>query len=148
IATLTTDDKYEVVKDRLSIIRNLRYAPQSDSLDGDKSSDKLLDLYISNEINNKKSPVIIFVHGGGFTGGDKGGGNSILCSKLARQGFAVISINYWLTLKHHKVSGASCTANMSKDIPSVFHPALHEAVPNASNDLVLVLHWMRRYADK
>src|SRR5699024_3016391 len=119
-----------------------------DSLNGDTSSDKMLDLYLPVISGNKKIPVVIFVHGGGFSGGDKGKGNSILCSKIAKKGFAVISINYWLTLKHHKVSGASCTANMSKEIPSAFHPALHKAVRNASNDLVLALHWLKISANK
>lgn len=135
--------------DSLKIIRNLRYAPQPDSLNKDTSSDKLLDIYIPGEVLNRSLPVLIFVHGGGFRGGDKEG-KSILCSKIARKGFAVVSINYWLTLKHNSVAGSSCTANMSKGIPSdgKFHPALQKAIRNASNDLVLALAWLKKNAQK
>ena len=136
-------------KDSLICIRNLRYAPEPDALDDDTSSDKTLDIYLPAVKRHKKLPVLVFVHGGGFSGGDKQG-TAAICAKIAMQGFAVVSINYWLTLKHHKVSGASATANMSKGIPSnkQFHPALQQAVRNASNDLISSLKWLKKNARK
>lgn len=134
--------------DSLIILQNLRYAPQPDSLNGDVASDKILDLYLPNVVGEQKLPVLIFVHGGGFAGGDKEG-TADLCSKIATKGFAVISINYWLTLKHKKIAGASATANMAKGVQHdrKFHPGLKTAVRNASDDLVLVLQWIRRHQE-
>ena len=42
-------------------------------------------------------PAVVFVHGGGFRGGDKRDGHNVgLCNALARAGFVVASINYRL----------------------------------------------------
>src|SRR6476661_5922105 len=69
---------------------------------------------------------------------------------MANQGFAVVSINYRLTLKYKKVSGASCSGNMSKGLPAdgKFHPVLNEAVSNASDDAVCALKWIKYNAVK
>lgn len=132
--------------DSVTVVRNLRYAPQPDSLNGDTSSDKLLDLYLP--IGKKeKLPVFVFVHGGGFAGGDKYNKTvADICSQLASQGFAVISINYWLTLKHNKIPGASATANMAKGVPAdgTFHPGLQMAIGHASDDLITVFKWVKK----
>lgn len=135
--------------DSLTVYQDIRYAPQPDSLHRDTSSDKTLDLYLPVIDDSKKTPVVVFVHGGGFAGGDKAS-TSDICAALASRGFAVISINYWLTLKHHKIPGASATANMSKGIPSdrKFHPGLRSAVRNASDDVILALKWIKRHRRK
>jgi len=136
------------IADSLTTFRNLRYAPQPDSLNGDTSSDKLLDLYLPTVAKGKKLPVFLFVHGGGFAGGDKYNKTvSEICSGLASHGFAAISINYWLTLKHNKIPGASASANMAKGIPAngEFHPGLQMAIQNASDDLVAVFEWIKKH---
>jgi pectinesterase len=46
-------------------------------------------------------PAVIFVHGGGWSGGDKTGGNDPLFAPLARKGIAWFTINYRLAPKHH-----------------------------------------------
>jgi pectinesterase len=46
-------------------------------------------------------PAVIFVHGGGWSGGDKLGGNDPLFAPLARRGVAWFTINYRLAPKHH-----------------------------------------------
>jgi pectinesterase len=46
-------------------------------------------------------PAVIFVHGGGWSGGDKTGGNDPLFVPLAQKGFAWFTINYRLAPKHH-----------------------------------------------
>ncbi|WP_157970358.1 alpha/beta hydrolase [Albibacterium indicum] len=134
--------------DSVITFRNLRYAPQPDSLNGDTSSDKLLDLYLPAINNSKKLPIFVFVHGGGFAGGDKYNKTvAEICSKLASKGFAVLSINYWLSLKHNKIPGASASANMAKGVPSggEFHPGLQMAIQNASDDLVSVFRWVKKH---
>ncbi len=128
--------------------RNLRYGEKPQGIGQDSTSDRTLDLYLPQE-HKGKLPVMVFVHGGGFSGGDKGQASSqVFCAKLAEQGFAVISINYYLTLKHERTAGASCSANMAKGLPtSGFHPKLQEAIRNASGDAQLVLQWIKDNAD-
>lgn len=46
-------------------------------------------------------PAVIFVHGGGWSGGDKTGGNDPLFAPLAARGIAWFTINYRLAPKHH-----------------------------------------------
>src|SRR6478672_5826534 len=74
----------------ITLIQNIRYAPIPE-IALDSTSDRILDLYLPQNIQNKDVlPVFMFIHGGGFTGGDK---NLLdLCSKIANQGFAVVSI--------------------------------------------------------
>jgi len=43
------------------------------------------------------TPLVLFIHGGGFRGGDKRGANGALVDKLLEAGIAVASLNYRLT---------------------------------------------------
>jgi len=45
-------------------------------------------------------PILILIHGGGWTGGDKGGDIAPLLSPLAAAGFTCVSINYRLAPQH------------------------------------------------
>lgn len=138
----------ETATDSVHVYRNIRYGEKPDGIGRDTTSDRTLDLYLP-EHRDGILPVFVFVHGGGFAGGDKGSRSTVaFCEKLASHGFAVISINYYLTLKHEKTAGASCTANMSKGLPTDgFHPKLQEAVRNASNDTQLALQWIKDNAN-
>lgn len=137
-----------VEQDEVEVHRNIRYGEKPEGIGQDSTSDRTLDLYLPTE-RKGKLPVFMFVHGGGFAGGDKGAASTqAFCTKVAKEGFAVISINYYLTLKHEKTAGASCTANMSKGLPTQgFHPKLQEAVKNASNDAQLALQWVKDNTD-
>ncbi|HLP00176.1 MAG TPA: alpha/beta hydrolase fold domain-containing protein [Fimbriimonas sp.] len=68
--------------------------------------------------------TFIAVHGGGFTGGSKGGNTSILCHYLAARGFTCFDINYRL-----QKDGAK---------------NLQEAVQNATNDVVTAFNWVEK----
>ena len=46
-------------------------------------------------------PAVIFVHGGGWSGGDKMGGNDPLFAPVAKRGMAWFTINYRLAPKHN-----------------------------------------------
>ena len=46
-------------------------------------------------------PAVIFVHGGGWSAGDKTGGNDPLFAPLAQRGVVWFTINYRLAPKHH-----------------------------------------------
>lgn len=60
-------------------IKDIRYGnPRSDISPKDRSSDRLLDIYLPNQKPPQNGfPVFIFIHGGGFSGGDKYG-NQVL----------------------------------------------------------------------
>lgn len=61
-----------------------------------------LDIYKSNNVNSGiKSPIIIFVHGGGFRNGDKSRVRS-KPSYFTQKGFAFISINYRLAASERR----------------------------------------------
>lgn len=142
-ASATANESWKEKKDSLTIYRNLRYAAKPDSFENDTSSDRTLDLYRPAS-SKGKLPVILFIHGGGFSGGDKQGTQAV-CAKLSSLGYAVISINYRLELKRKKVSGASASANMAKGLPlnGRFHPALSHAISIASEDTQLALKWIK-----
>ncbi len=56
-----------------------------------------LDIYYPKKSDGKPAPVAVYVHGGGWTKGDKGGGNgSKDISELVSRGYLVASINYRL----------------------------------------------------
>jgi len=56
-----------------------------------------LDLYLPHGPARRDRPAVVFIHGGGFTGGDKAEYRSASVSAdLAREGFVVVSCNYVL----------------------------------------------------
>ena len=56
-----------------------------------------LDLYLPNGPDRLDRPAVVFIHGGGFTGGDKAEYRSASVSAdLARAGYVVVSCNYVL----------------------------------------------------
>jgi len=64
------------------------------------SGDSLdLDLFLPQNTSNQKVPLVIFVHGGGFSGGDRPGGHS-LGKYLAQNGIASATITYTLYMKN------------------------------------------------
>lgn len=135
-------------KQTVEIIRNIRYASAQPELYKDTSSDRTLDLYVPKE-KDKKYPVLIFVHGGGFSGGDKEGTKE-LCSNISKQGFIVASINYRLYLKGKNITEARADVNMGKGLPEngKFYPELQKAVEIASEDIVLALGWLKKNTSK
>ena len=70
--------------DGIRLIPNLEYADI-------KGKSLLLDLYLPETID-KPAPVIVYVHGGGWIGGDK---HEVLFGiELVKRGYAMVSINY------------------------------------------------------
>lgn len=58
-----------------------------------------LDAFVPN--GNGPFPAVIFVHGGGWSGGDKMSGNDPLFAPVAERGMAWFTINYRLAPKHN-----------------------------------------------
>lgn len=69
-----------------------------------------LDLYLPAFEFEKNKAVFIYVHGGGFSGGDRSNGKSF-CTRLAKYGYAAVSLSYRLTRKGTKTAfGCDCPA--------------------------------------
>lgn len=67
----------------------------------DTNKDLKLDFYKSKN-NTENSPLLIYVHGGGFSGGARN--EKFIqdyCIKIVKQGFAVASISYRLSMKKY-----------------------------------------------
>ena len=63
----------------------------------------LLDFYQPHHDQMKKRPLVIFVHGGGYIGGDKATGYPMVFTDgLCKRGYVVSSINYRLGLEESK----------------------------------------------
>ncbi len=59
-----------------------------------------LDLYRAVGDTEMKKPLILYVHGGGFSGGSRDGDNLVAFAEdFAKKGYAVASISYRLTMK-------------------------------------------------
>nr|MBE6191509.1 alpha/beta hydrolase [Rikenellaceae bacterium] len=137
---------------------DLRYATTREGVTVGSTSDRLLDLYLpaaSNVAPAGGYPVFLFVHGGGFSGGDKydstksdGGSNAKICMAMAERGFVAVSINYYLGLKHDNASGTSCTAEMAGGLPAsgAFSEDMQNAIRKASEDAALALGWINTHA--
>ena len=60
-----------------------------------------LDLYIPRTAPTRPVPIVLYVHGGGFTSGDKSDLNPTFLDALASGGYAVASVNYRLAPDSH-----------------------------------------------
>jgi acetyl esterase/lipase len=73
------------------VIHELQYVP------GGYPS-QMLDLYLPAQMGGGPFPLIIAVHGGGWSGGDRGG-YAGYCFNMAKQGYAAASIEYRFSQK-------------------------------------------------
>lgn len=107
----------------VSVERDLVYG-KSKGVNGD--FELKMDLYWPS--GAKKAPGVILIHGGGFTGGNKGAATGALSKYLADQGYVCIDINY----------------RLQKDIGGTRVDAIGAAVEDAGKALA----WMVANADK
>jgi acetyl esterase/lipase len=72
-----------------------------------------LDVYYPAEDSETERPVILYVHGGGFQGGERNSdGNAEFCTRFAELGYVAASISYRLTRKGKEGGfGCQCPAN-------------------------------------
>ncbi len=77
------------------------------------------DLYLPGAIGEieRSAPFYLFVHGGAWKGGQKGGGRAKLFAEMAEQGFVVASMNY--VLCNDKMGGRHTFAEMLADIDAM-----------------------------
>ena len=132
---------------------DIRYGERPERLRKENDpSDRLLDLYVpKTKAPAGGYPVFFFVHGGGFSGGNKSHaklGYDRMCRAMAERGYVAVSINYYLTMRHHKVEGVSCGSQMKNGLPEggKFHPIVHRAMESAASDATLALQWLKEHA--
>lgn len=127
------------------VASDIRYAPRRQEVaQAGGSSDRLLDVYLpETKAPRKGYPVVLFVHGGGFKNGDKCP-NAVYMGLLER-GYAVVSINYYLSLAGNKEMSAR---TQMQGVPPAghFHPDMDRAISLASEDALLALKWLGRHA--
>ena len=70
------------------------------------------DFIVQKDIKSDNVPVVFYVHGGSWCGGDKYG-YTMFCENIAKQGYCVVNINYRLM---PKVSIKTCIADCIKAI--------------------------------
>ncbi len=73
----------------------------------DETEKLLLDIYMPQSDTEKKRPLLIGVHGGGFVNGNKSGGFQLsVCKNLAKKGYVTTSIDYRLGVKNPRTNTA------------------------------------------
>jgi len=74
-----------------------------------------LDLFLPEKPSGKKLPLLLYVHGGGFSGGERESGHGI-CKYLAGNGYAAATISYSLYMKGKNFS---CDGILSEKIKAI-----------------------------
>lgn len=118
---------------RVSVTRDVQYGQAPADQYGEGEALKL-DLYQpKKDTLTRGRPVLIFVHGGGFTGGDKTSGPSpVLAKEFARKGYVTASINYRLSGPPSGCSGANGVT-----------PECFAAAFDAVHDAQAAVRWFR-----
>jgi pimeloyl-ACP methyl ester carboxylesterase len=114
-----------------TVTNDITYGTAPD-LDGNPETLKL-DLYQPTGDTIAKRPALVWIHGGGFTMGDKssGAGKATL---FARLGYVAVSINYRL------LSPVGCGGNPDPT------PTCQQAAIGAQHDAQAVVRWLRANA--
>lgn len=74
-----------------------------------------LDLFLPDHQSSEKTPLVIYVHGGGFSNGNRGGGHK-LANYLISQNIACASISYTLYMKDKSFS---CDGILSEKVKAI-----------------------------
>ncbi len=92
--------------------------PYKKLTDSNAVGQNTLDLYEPHGDKDKSRKVVILVHGGGFTGGDKNE-MSELAYKLAQRGYVALSVNYTLGWSDSNYSETAITTTTSDIVAAV-----------------------------
>ena len=103
------------------------------------SIDLSLDLFEPTGVDlPAKSPALVMIHGGGFTGGSKDDAElNLACQKFAQRGYVVVSIQY-------RLAGDDPTLEPG---PTLGLGATERAVNAAIQDAAKAIRWLRENAD-
>ena len=129
-------------------LADIRYAEKREDLPpDDPDQDRTLDIHIPNGTKPANGwPVVVFIHGGGFSSGSKAptrGVGPIFDALLAR-GYAVVSIDYLLVRKNERGASGGDRRGMKDGFPpgGRFDPLFERAVDEAATDAALALRWL------
>lgn len=101
-----------------------------------KTDSLQLDYYVANNAQGEL-PLIVYVHGGGFSGGQRDSEEIVtFATKLAQRGYAVASVSYRLTMKG---IGFGCNTKTSKKIA---------AINSASSDVGIAIRYLLNHSKK
>lgn len=114
---------------KVKVTKDLTYSQSQDGV----ANPLRLDLYEPQGDTVAKRPALVWVHGGGFTSGDKSGGG--LATKFARLGYVAVSIDYRLL----RTSDQGCAASGAT-------PECVAAVLAAQHDAQAAVRWLRANA--
>jgi carboxylesterase type B len=96
--------------------------------------DLKLDIYEPDGDTNTKRPAIVWVHGGGFSGGDKTSGEIVFeATEMAKKGYFNVSINY-------RLYGPGCSAGGGNFVGCV------QAIHDAQHDAQAAVRFLRKNA--
>ncbi|WP_207431520.1 alpha/beta hydrolase [Sabulibacter ruber] len=94
-----------------------------------------LDLFLPKKAGKEKLPLVLFEHGGGFSGGERNSGHSF-CSFLADKGYVAATLTYTL---YAKGKNFGCNGQLPEKI---------KAFQYAANDLWLATVFFLQNAEK
>jgi dienelactone hydrolase len=115
----------------VAVTNNIQYGTAQDS-QGTPVALRL-DLYAPTGDTQGNRPALVWVHGGGFSGGDKGNPLPVdVATTFAKQGYVVVSINY-------RLLGSGCTSNPGQ-------PSCTIAALEAQHDAQAAVRWLRSHA--
>jgi len=98
----------------LSDLKNVQYGSNIDS--GGAMVPLLLDVYFPpNATTDKKYPLFVMIHGGGYLNGDKAGAESI-CQIMVDSGFVTVTINYRLGWRRNTAPCSGDTASLIRAV--------------------------------
>lgn len=119
------------------IVSNVAFAQKKSTLNyfKDDTLSLDLDLYLPEKKSNDKLPLVIYVHGGGFSGGERKSGEAF-CNYLAKNGFAAATISYTLYAKGRDYG---CNGKLPEKI---------KAFQYAANDVWLATNFFLKNASK
>src|SRR5262245_16091689 len=91
-------NRRRAVQAQTSVIANVAEKVERDVVYGKVGDVELkMDIYFPKQSGEKAIPTVMYVHGGGWRAGDKGGGAGALAiPELLKRGYLVTSINYRL----------------------------------------------------
>lgn len=94
---------------------------------GDGDANKF-DLYLPKDTARESYGLVIYLHAGGFTAGDKAGDREIL-AWLCKKGYVACGINYTLRTETNSASVLTQSEEIRAAVPSVVEAALKEGYP-------------------
>jgi len=79
----------------------------------DKGDEQLqLDVFLPEGDTEQERPLLLYVHGGGFSGGRRNGSNTVqFCEAMARKGYVTATMSYTLVMKGQSFSCDQPTPN-------------------------------------